>query len=48
MLFILKQQHYTLTKVKKVKSYFTTPLKCRNFQDKHEVNANEIFMLYCL
>jgi len=26
LLFMLKQQHFTLTKVKKVKSYFTTPL----------------------
>jgi len=26
MLFMLKKQHYTLTKVRKVKSYFTTPL----------------------
>jgi len=26
MLFMLKQQHYALTKVRKLKSYFTTPL----------------------
>jgi len=26
MLFMLKQQHYTLAKVRKVKSCFTTPL----------------------
>jgi len=26
LLFMLKRQHFTLTKVRKVKSYFTTPL----------------------
>jgi len=26
MLFMLKQQHFTLSKVRTVKSYFTTPL----------------------
>jgi len=25
---LVKQQHYTVTKVRKVKSYFTTPLSC--------------------
>jgi len=36
LLFMLKQQHFTLTKVRKVKSYFTTPLKKYNFNFKFQ------------
>jgi len=45
MLFMLKQQNYTLTKFRKVKSYFTTPLS-NPFKKKSESDFLKHFLAW--